>query len=277
MNKDVATTYQNAATYAGKVIGIDPESVQNTYGFEDDLIQLYDIENYAGKEKIFLMSMDRTGESEGQYSKISKMFIPYIDGATIWLKQGNRNEYIKSHDGWGEYFTETSFYNSFDANDRRKTYLIVDKTYNEDGTLKAEWKADGSGKILYPFSRKYIDPKFEGDKTSTRPYLIRFTDIAMVYAEAAGPTSESYEIMNYIRNRAGLGNMAPGLSVKDFREQVYNERTFEMAYEGDHMYDIRRWNRVGDIREVKDNGLDENQYTFYPIPQAEINLNGSLR
>ena len=31
----------------------------------------------TGKEHIFIMSMDRTGESEGQYSKISKMYLPY--------------------------------------------------------------------------------------------------------------------------------------------------------------------------------------------------------
>lgn len=115
------------------------------------------------------MSMDRTGEAEGQYSKISKMFLPYIEGATIWIKQGDKDEYIKSHDGWGEYRTEMNFYNEFDGNDLRKKDLIVDKVYNEDGTVKAEWKPDG-GDFEYPFCRKYIDPKFDGDKTSTRPF-----------------------------------------------------------------------------------------------------------
>ena len=36
------------------------------------------------------------------------------------------------------------------------------KVYNEDGTVKAEWKPDG-GDFEYPFCRKYIDPKFDGD------------------------------------------------------------------------------------------------------------------
>ena len=26
------------------------------------------------------------------------MFLPYIEGATIWIKQGDKDEYIKSHE-----------------------------------------------------------------------------------------------------------------------------------------------------------------------------------
>ena len=276
MAKDVNSLYQDAMTYAGRALGLDPDYPQNTYGFESDLLKIYDVENFAGKENIFLMSMDRTGEAEGQYSKISKMFLPYIEGATIWIKQGDKDEYIKSHDGWGEYRTEMNFYNEFDGNDLRKKDLIVDKVYNEDGTVKAEWKPDG-GDFEYPFCRKYIDPKVDGDKTSTRPFLIRFTDIAMVYAEAAGPTTKAYELINFIRHRAGLGDLTPGLPIDEFREKVYEERKFEMAFEGDRMYDIRRWGRIGEIKEVKDAGLNESQYSFYPLPQTEINLNPSLR
>jgi len=284
MNKDVNTMYDEAKKYAGRVIGLDPAFPQTTYGFENNLLDIYNLfdindpekEKPAGKENIFLMSMYRTGEDEGQYSKISKMFLPYIEGATIWIRQGDSNNFLKSHDGWGEYRTETAFYNEFDPNDLRKKHLIIDKVYNEDGTLKAEWKPTG-GDFDYPFSRKYIDPKFDGDKTSTRPFLIRYTDIALVYAEAAGPTTEAYNAVNFVRNRAGLGNLSGGLSIDDFREKVYEERKFELAYEGDRMYDIRRWGRIGDIKEVKDAGLGESQYTFYPLPQSEINLNPSLR
>lgn len=276
MNKDVNSMYEEAKKYAGRVMGFDPAYPQHTYGFENDLLKIYDIDNFNGKENIFLMSMDRTGESEGQYSKISKMYIPYIDGATIWLKQGDSNEYIKSHDGWGEYRTEIGFYNSYDNDDKRKTDLIVNKIYSEDGTLKAEWTPTG-GAIPYPFCRKFIDPKFDGDKTSTRPYLIRYSEIALAYAEAAGPTSEAYSAVNFIRNRAGLGNLISGLNTSDFREAVYKERKYELAFEGAYLYDLRRLNRIKDIQEVKNMGLNESQYTFYPIPQSEINLNPSLR
>jgi len=277
MTRDVTAMYGEATKYGARVLGIDPAYPQNTYFFELNLLDIYSVDNFSGNENIFLMSMDRTGESEGQYSKISKMFIPYVDGATIWLRQGDSDSFIKSHDGWGEYRTEIDFYNSFEEGDLRKEHLIASKVYNVSGDVTAEWKADGSGKLLYPFCRKYIDPQFDGDKTSTRPILLRFTDIAMAYAEAAGPTGEAYQVMNFIRQRAGLGNLPPDLPKEEFRERIYRERIYEMAYEADRMYDIRRWGRIGEIKEVVDAGLTESQYSFYPIPQSEINLNPSLR
>lgn len=267
MHRDITVMYDSASYYAGEVI--DKQSV---YGFENSLLDIYDVEKANGKEHLFTMAMDRTGSSEGQYSKISKMFIPYIDGATLYLKQGDTNQFIPTHDGWGEYQTTTAFYNSFDANDKRKTDLIVSKVYHADGSVLGSYP----GTIPYPFCRKYIDPKFEGDKTSTRPFLLRYSDVALIYAEAAGPTAKSYELVNFIRKRAGLGVLNPNLSKDDFRKEILKERTFEFAFEGDHMYDLRRWNRITtDVPEAA--GLTEDQVTFYPIPQAEINLNGSLR
>lgn len=267
MKRDETVMYDSAAYYADAVV-----NKQTVYGFESNLLDIYDVEKPRGLEHIFIMAMDRTGSTEGEYSKISKMFIPYIDGATLYLKQGDSNTYIPSHDGWGEYRTEINFYNSYDPNDKRKTELIADKVYQKDGTLSAEYP----GKIPYPFCRKYIDPQYQTDKTSTRPFLIRFSDVALIYAEAVGPTPKAYELITYIRNRAGLGPIKSGLEKDDFRKQVFKERTFEFAFEGDHMYDLRRWNRIiTDIPEAA--GLTENEVAFYPIPQAEINLNGSIR
>lgn len=266
MKRQTEEMYDSAAYFAGEVV-----DHQTTYGFSDNLLDIYDVEKSNGPEHIFLMSMDRSGVSEGQYSKISKMFIPYVDGATIYLMQGSSNTLIPSHDGWSEYQTTPVFYNSYDPADKRKTELIVNKVYRADGTISAQYP----GKLTYPFCRKYIDPKFDGDKTSTRPFLIRFSDIALVYAEAAGPSARSYELVNFIRQRAGLGALSPNLSKADFRKAVINERKFEMAFEGDYMYDLRRTNRIQSIPEAQ--SLGEDQTTFYPIPQAEINLNGSLR
>src|SRR5699024_9717641 len=202
MQKDIEQMYTNAAQYAGEIV-----NNQSTYGFDDDLLHIYDVSASRGSEHILLMSMDRTGEVEGDYSKISKLFIPYIDGATIYLNDHD-GTYTQSHDGWSSMQTRPSFFDSFDDSDKRKTVMMVDSVYNENGQLTAEYP----GSILYPFTRKYVDPQFVGDKTSTKPYLIRYSDIALIYAEAVGPTTEGYQVVNYIRNRAGLGNLQPGLS-----------------------------------------------------------------
>jgi len=266
MNRDITAMYDSAAYYANKVI-----TGQTTYAFDNSLLNIYDVEKPRGSELIFLISMDRTGTVEGDYSKISKMFIPYVGGATIYLDNKN-GTYSPTHDGWSVYQTTAPFYGSFDATDKRKTDLIVDKVYDKNNVVVASYP----GTLAYPFTRKYIDPGFIGDKTSTRPFLIRYSDVALIYAEAAGPVAASYTLVNFIRNRAGLGNLMPGLSKDDFRKAIFKERTFELAFEGDHLYDLRRWNRViTDVPEAS--GITPEQATFYPIPQAEIDLNGSLR
>jgi len=265
MNKDAATMYQLAAKNANDVI-----TGQSVYGFENNLLSIYDVEKPLGKENIFLLSMDRTGATEGDYSKISKLFIPYIDGATIYMKNPD-NTYTKSHDGWSVFQTLTGFYNSFDNSDKRKTELFVTTTYNASGVVSAQYP----GKIIYPFTRKYIDPNFIGDKTSTKPFLIRFSEVALTYAEAAGPTTAAYALVNQIRNRAGLGNLAPGLSPENFRLAVWNERAFELALEGNRLYDLRRFNKVSQVV-PEAAGITAEQAAFYPIPQTEIDLNKGL-
>lgn len=265
MARTADAMYDSAAYFAGLVV-----SDQNVYGFDTNLIDIYDVDLDKGTEHIFLMSMDRSGTIEGDFSKISKLFIPYISGNTIYMDNGD-GSFTASHDGWSVFQTLEAFYNTFDAVDARGQELLVDVVYNEDGTEAATYP----GAIPYRFTRKYVDPDFIADKTSTKPFLLRFSDIALIYAEAAGPTAEAYSLVNTIRNRAGLGDLTPGLSLADFRESVINERAWELMYEGNRLYDLRRLNRVVDLVDEA-NGLTPEQAAFYPIPQRELDLNKGL-
>lgn len=265
LSLEVNTLYDSAAYFADLVI-----NDQSTFGFDDNLLDIYDVDQPKGPEHIFIMSMDRSGTIEGDYSKISKLFIPYIAGGDIYLDNGDGTMTV-SHDGWSVFQTNESFYNTFDGSDARGQDLLVDEVYDADGNVIAQYP----GAIPYRFSRKYVDPHFITDKTSTKPYLIRYSDIALVYAEAAGPTAESYSLVNYVRNRAGLGDLAPGLSLTDFREAVWNERSWELMYEGNRLYDLRRFNRVNDLVEEAA-GLSDEEVAYYPIPQIEIDLNEGL-
>lgn len=272
MSHGVDDYYSKAVEAAAKVVD---NAAQTTYGFDKSLLDIYDVDKPTGPEHLFLMSMDVTGETEGQYSKISKMYLPYISGATIYLKQGDQNAYIPSHDGWGEYRTTNVLYNSFETGDLRHDWLIVNEVYDAEGTVTA---SVANGKLDYPFSRKFIDPHFSGDKTSTRPFLLRYSDVALVYAEAAGPTEKAYELVNAIRQRAGLGDLTPGLSVEDFRSAVFTERQHELAFEGDCCYDLRRWNKLHtDITEAREQGYTAEELLFYPIPSLETDLNPNLK
>lgn len=265
MSRDVNEMYDSAAYYGGLLF-----SEQSVYGFDDNLLDIYDVFKPKGPEHIFLMSMDRSGTIEGDYSKISKLFIPYIAGGDIYISDGD-GSYTKSHDGWSVYQTKDSFYEKFEGSDARGQLLLVDEVYDADGNVISEYP----GGMPYRFTRKYVDPEFEADKTSTKPFLIRFSDIALVYAEAVGPTAEGYNVVNTIRNRAGVGDLPTGLSVEDFRERVWEERGLELMFEGNRLYDLRRFNRVSEMVEEA-SALSDAETAFYPMPQVEIDLNQGL-
>lgn len=272
MDFDVDDYYAKAAEAAAGVVD-NPE--QTTYGFDPDLMHIYDVQYPDGPEHLFIMSMDRTGESEGQYSKISKMYIPYIAGGTVYLKQGDQDVLIPTHDGWSEYRTNIGFYNTmFETGDLRKEWLICKEVYDADGNVSASYP----GKLTYPFCRKYIDPQFVGDKTSTKPFLMRYSDIALTYAEAAGPTDKAYALVNYIRNRAGLGDLTPGLTKAQFRQAVIMERITELAFEGNITYDMRRTGRLHTVQALVGQGItNEEDILFYPIPSIETDLNPNIK
>ena len=143
-----------------------------------------------------------------------------------------------------------------------------------DATGKALFGGDSGKNLSYPFCRKFIDPEFVGEKTSTKPFLIRYSEVALTYAEAAGPTDKAYALVNAIRNRAGLANLPAGLNKQQFRDKVRLERNYELAFEGKYCYDLRRLNKLHtDITEAKEQGLTAEDMVFYPIPSLETDLN----
>ena len=203
------------------------------------------------------------------------MYIPYIAGGTVYLKQGDADSFIPTHDGWSEYRTNIGFYDTmYEAGDLRKDWLICKEVYDANGNVSASYP----GKLTYPFCRKYIDPDFVGDKTSTKPFLMRYSDIALTYAEAAGPTDKAYALVNAIRNRAGLGDLPAGLDKATFRQAVIRERITELAFEGNITYDMRRTGQLHTVQALVGQGItSEEDVLFYPIPSIETDLNPNIK
>ncbi|WP_255535162.1 RagB/SusD family nutrient uptake outer membrane protein [Cellulophaga sp. E16_2] len=264
ITESVDNLYAKSAEYAGMVL-----NNQGEYSHDMDLQNIYNVDTPDGPEHIFILSLDRSGTQEGDYSKLSKYFIPYIDGATVYLKNTD-DTFSPTHDGWSVFQTSDKLFASYEAADKRKTDLFVSEVYDQSGAAIGS-VADGT--VIYPFTRKYIDPKFEGDKTSTRPYLIRYSDIQLVYAEASA-NADGLAQYNQIRNRANATELASigGLSKADFRKLIVAERQRELAYEGDRLWDLRRTNTV-QSNVTKAAGLSPDAVAFYPIPQREIDLN----
>lgn len=254
--------YRLAEEWSRKVV-FDYPSI---YGFDDDLRAIYDVEKPDGPEHIFIMAIDRSGTDEGMYSKIPLQFLPNNGSAPIYIKYSDGSLQRGNGNGWGVFLIEDSFAEqTYMAADKRRTELIHRDIYDEQGNVVTPSPVRGY------FSSKYVDPDFIGERTSARPYLIRYSDIALVFAEAAGP-DEGLALVNRIRERAGIPDLPAGMGLEEFRTAVIQERALELAFEGNRLYDLRRTASVtSTVPEASK--LSEEEAAFYPIPQRELDLN----
>ena len=110
-----------------------------------------------------------------------------------------------------------------------------------------------------------------------------------MYAEAKTELNQiddsDYEILNNVRQRAGIADLPTGLSQEQMRQAIRNERRWEFAFEGIRYFDMRRW---GIAKEVINSITSDETYNLgshkefsdanylWPIPQAVLNANPKL-
>ena len=247
---------------------------------------------------------------EGFGSWLSRECSPFPFGTGYWgasagvrpfSAQGNTNRILDMRfpgkpPAQGGFIPTPDLYDAFEDGDERRDWSLLTKYTTASGDLF----------LSQPTFRKYVDINyFLGDQgtsfrnTNNNFILYRFADALLIYAEAANeaegsPSSEAFNALNRIRNRAGLAN-ASGLSQDAFRELVANERRCEFNAECKRRFDLIRTNQLvqqtSNITltwtEQQDSATDyKNSFSQFtgtqrwpdnewllPIPQSEIELN----
>ncbi|MET7000444.1 RagB/SusD family nutrient uptake outer membrane protein [Chitinophaga defluvii] len=157
------------------------------------------------------------------------------------------------------------------------------------------------GRINY-FCRKYVDEGhnlFSNSGTSYRRYAIfRLGELYLNYAEAlnevSGHSNEVYDMLNMIRDRAGMPPLPAGLSQGQLRERIRHERKIELAFESHRFWDVRRWKIAEQVDKGPVHGIavsaagafsypvfeirifDKNKHYLFPVPQLELDKNHLL-
>ena len=96
--------------------------------------------------------------------------------------------------------------------------------------------------------------------------IFRYAEILLNFAEAenefAGATSEVYQAIQAIRQRAGIQaggdnsyGLDAGLTQEQMRTIIQNERRIELAFEEHRYWDIRRWKIAEQVFSTPVNGL----------------------
>ena len=177
-------------------------------------------------------------------------------------------------------------YNSFAEGDvRRDVTIMKDFTYSDGSTLVfAE-----SARYPYYFC-KYWDREAEpmGQNSEQNYPYMRYSEVLLMYAEALnevndGPTTEAYEAINKVRDRAFKDNGSgehdlKNLDYKEFRKAILDERRWELVLEGSRWFDLVRLSTdfAAEIKRTKPDSYVEEKHKLYPIPQYERLLNDRI-
>jgi len=148
----------------------------------------------------------------------------------------------------------------YDNRDPRlqQTVIVNGSTYGFQG-LPVYMYVDGIDGIGKPYEtvtgyqlRKGTDESnqdYYGQTGSDQNWIeLRFAEVLLNYAEAkneflGSPDNSIYDAIDRIRERAGLNpyQVPTGLTKKEMREEIRNERYIELAFERKRYWDLKRW------------------------------------
>ena len=185
---------------------------------------------------------------------------------------------------------------TYDANKKKTTIgkgfasaIAAGQASNERKTFNgklyvAKWD-------LIKYADNYLS---DANYTNTNWYLLRYSDVLLLYAEALNelnkaPNDDAYAAINMVRRRAGLSNLTAGLSYEAFKQAVRDERSHELCFEGHRKQDLVRWGNYYEAiqQTVSDlNDWHEEANTYYligeytvkgkhellPIPQRDLDM-----
>lgn len=117
------------------------------------------------------------------------------------------------------------------------------------------------------------------------PRVLRFAEMLLIRAEALnevqGPVTEAFDLVNRVRNRAGLPNLSIALTKEQLRQAIWKERAVELFMEADRWFDLKRTDRLIDRMKANCetfstsnvvNWTSSEKHYIMPIPRNEINL-----
>jgi hypothetical protein len=256
--------YDKAAAKALEVIN------SNQYQLWEDFADVFKLSSRNGKEAIFSVGF---GDAGGAIS-----FWEVGQFNVRLLPRELSEEGVENAQGWQ--LPTLNLYESYEADDRRRSVTFVTEVHKEDGSVQQ----------IRPYIQKYWDraaePKANG---SFNDYpVIRYADVLLIYAEAAnelGDESTAHTYINMVRKRARFNgttylNVLPdyvGLTKEQFRDAVLKERRMEFVAEGQRWFDLARTGTLeAKVPIAKPGVVPQEKHYLFPIPQRERDLNENL-
>lgn len=224
------------------------------YSLVGDYASLFREATERNDETIFAISCDPVSQGRGS------------DGNFNAYRYYTRPDDFPGKAGWAGpnavFMATWEFYDSFDPADERRA-LLIDSYGSRNRTNMIGAVID-----KYP-------PEGPNAYQGNDIVLARYADVMLMLAEAInensnGPTQEAIDLVNEVRDRAGIGALPGGdtSSKQAFNDAILRERAWELYFEGLRFFDLRRHDKwssaVGAV-----NGKQPSP-SLFPIPQYAV-------
>ncbi len=258
--------YQNALTYAQKVIN------SGKYDLFNDYATIFKPENDNGIEHIWQLQYLSGEINNGIPGNFGPRGIagPYKN--SFWANTIVGGGVAPSP----EFVAEN-------PQSYRRSATIADRYKHIDGVSGIITMEQVYGGIFPYYICKFDDREAEL-QSGENFTIMRYADVLLMAAEALNEVDpaddQKYVWINRIRERArnGVETDLPdlaGLTQEQFRTAVLDERRFELAFEGQRAWDLKR--RGLFLQTMRAQGKTVEDYMLlFPIPDEQIKLNPNL-
>lgn len=290
--------------FTGEIVGYPRSTVEEVHSFIlDDLIDAVDDLPVSYEAANFTRGRATQGAANALLSRVylyRGQWQLAAERAEDVLENESLYELASNYNFWGENNSEyvfsiqnseidngrtgsggwASYYNPAEDGARGDApfseYLLA--AYGANDQRYRELSKEGDNERMY--TTKFPDPVNHSDNSP----IIRTTEVVLNRAEALaqldGVNQESLDLVNELRERAGLDPMeASDFSGKEaFVDFILEERRKELAFEGHRRMDLLRYGRA--LRPQGDEQYEASQAgqnkTILPIPQRELDINPEL-
>lgn len=186
---------------------------------------------------------------------------------------------------WINYGAQFCVYNdwvkTYNPDDKRLEWFVFNYT-DVNGKYHDLLNPSDAGKAVRCF--KYVpDPNAISQNNGNDVPVIRYAEVLLNRSEAlnelSGPNQESVDLLNQIRQRAGVPeyNLSDFSSKEAFRDSMLEERGWEFVAEGKRRMDLVRQGKLISKAQARGGATDAKDYkALYPIPANEISANPNL-
>ena len=166
--------------------------------------------------------------------------------------------------------------------------IAFDDVYQWEGGEVINLSKSNNGKRMIKWLRPVLtqsDFWNQTERSEQDIVILRWGELLLLKAEAANELGlpGAADMVNEIRDRAGLSPLPEGLSQAEMREAIRHERRVETPFELIRYYDMRRWKIMDKL-----NGLVldpdysniipawSKAHEYFPLPQGQIDFSNGV-